>query len=187
MCHLIVDITNYCEYKNSTLKFIKVIGSQKDSFWSYKSTKCKFTCDVNVKLLTNKMATCNLEYDKIQTLTVPLPNISGGGNTTTGFEYVGGAETTTGIITSSGLTVQLEEMGVTDAKSCLANGATNNVRQHPLQSSPYNQHQYGNNGAFSSSEDKDLFEWGDSSCFSLASSAEMCRINETLFEAMRSG
>ena len=140
-----------------------------------------------LQLFADKMATCNLEYDKIQTLTVPLQNISGGGNTTTGFEYVGGAETTTGIITSSGLTVQLDEMGVTDAKSCLANGATNNVRQHPLQSSPYNQHQYGNNGAFSSSEDKDLFEWGDSSCFSLASSAEMCRINETLFEAMRSG
>ena len=154
-----------------------------------------------LQLFADKMATCNLEYDKIQTLTVPLQNISGGGNTTTGsvssswdvgntttgFEYVGGAETTTGIITSTGLTVQLEEMGVTDAKSCLANGATNNVRQHPLQSSPYNQHQYGNNGAFSSSEDKDLFEWGDSSCFSLASSAEMCRINETLFEAMRSG
>jgi len=129
------------------------------------------------------MATCNLEYDKIQTLTVPLPTITGGG---TGFDYtVGGS---TGIITSTGLTVQLDEMGVTDAKSFRGNGATNNVRHHPLQSSPYNQHQYnGNNGNFSSSEDKDLFEWGDSSCFSLASSAEMCRINETLFEAMRSG
>ena len=132
------------------------------------------------------MATCNLEYDKIQTLTVPLPTITGG-NTTTGFEYTAGVDTSAGIITSSGLTVQLEDMGVTDAKSCRANGATSNVRHHPLQSSPYNQHQYGNNGAFSSSEDKDLFEWGDSSCFSLASSAEMCRINETLFEAMRSG
>ena len=131
------------------------------------------------------MATCNLEYDKIQTLTVPLPTITGGGGA--GFDYTAGAGASSGIITSTGLTVQLDDMGVTDAKTCRGNGATNNVRHHPLQSSPYNQHQCGNNGNFSSSEDKDLFEWGDSSCFSLASSAEMCRINETLFEAMRSG
>ena len=129
------------------------------------------------------MATCNLEYDKIQTLTVPLPTITGGN---AGFEYADGASA--GVITTTGLTVQLDDMGVTDGKSYRGYSATNNVRHHPLQSSPYNQHQYGNNGNnFSSSEDKDLFEWGDSSCFSLASSAEMCRINETLFEAMRSG
>ena len=135
------------------------------------------------------MATCNLEYDKIQTLTVPLPTITGG--SIGGFEYIDSEEgACAGVITSSGLTVQLDDIGVMDGKSCrgAAGGAINNVRHHPLQSSPYNQHhQYGNNGTFSSSEDKDLFEWGDSSCFSLASSAEMCRINETLFEAMRSG
>ena len=130
------------------------------------------------------MATCNLEYDKIQTLTVPLPTITGGN---TGFEYAGGVGASSGVITSTGLTVQLDDIGVTDGKSYRGHSTTNNVRHHPLQSSPYNQHQYGTNGTFSSSEDKDLFEWGDSSCFSLASSAEMCRINETLFEAMRSG
>ena len=130
------------------------------------------------------MATCNLEYDKIQTLTVPLPPITGG---STEFDYTGEVGASNGIITATGLTVKLDDMGMTDGKSYRGHGATNNVRHHPLQSSSYNQHQYGNNGAFSSSEDKDLFEWGDSSCFSLASSAEMCRINETLFEAMRSG
>ena len=83
------------------------------------------------------MATCNLEYDKIQTLTVPLPTITGGA---TGFDYTGGAGASSGIITSTGLTVQLDDMGVTDAKTCRGNGATNNDRHHPLQSSPYNQH-----------------------------------------------
>ena len=131
------------------------------------------------------MATCNLEYDKIQTLTVPLSTVTGGSNN---FEYTGSTGASAGIITSTGLTVQLDEMGVSEGKTIRGSaGTTNDIRHHPLQSSPYNQHQYGNNGTFSSSEDKDLFEWGDSSCFSLASSAEMCRINETLFEAMRSG
>ena len=127
------------------------------------------------------MATCNLEYDKIQTLTVPLQTITGG----SGFDVTAGVGTTAGFVHSSGLTVDLDDIGLADGKTYCGTTASN-IRQHPLQSSPYIQNQFGN-GRFSSSEDKDLFEWGDSSCFSLASSAEMCRINETLFEAMRSG
>ena len=43
------------------------------------------SCDF-LLISVRKMATCNLEYDKIQTLTVPLQTIAGG---CTGFEYTG--------------------------------------------------------------------------------------------------
>ena len=133
------------------------------------------------------MATCNLEYDKIQTLTVPLPTVTDG----SGFEVLGGNVGSSGATAaSSGLFVDLDNVGVIADEKSYRDTTAGNIRFHPLQSSPYNQpsSQYRNGGrGISASDDKDLFEWGDSSSFSLASSAEMCRINETLFEAMRSG